>query len=62
MKKHKVHKDETLSEIAKSYGVTVEAMLTANPQIIKRDKLYPGSKLDIPTPNMVQRVAAWLTK
>ncbi len=44
---HVVEKGETLYGISRRYGVTIDAILTANPQI-SRDRFVVGVKLKIP--------------
>ena len=41
---------DTLSRIAKKYGVTVDQIVKANPQIKNPDKLALGAQLVIPPP------------
>ncbi len=45
---HRVHAGDTLSEIADVYGVTLAALLAANPQITDRSLIHPGDMLTIP--------------
>lgn len=57
MKKHTVRKGETLSEIAKSYGVSDKSLREANPKVIKANKIYAGDKLRIPIePGFLKRL------
>ena len=46
---HKVVKGETLTSIARLYGVTVGGILMCNPFIKNPDKIYIGDKLTIPS-------------
>jgi putative chitinase len=39
---------DTLSAIAKREGVSLQALLDANPQIANPDRIYPGDQIDIP--------------
>ena len=39
---------DTLSQIARDYGVTVQAIMRVNPQIRNPDLIYAGSVLYIP--------------
>ena len=48
MKIHFVKKGETLSAIAKKYGLTLEQLLAANPFIKNPDVIEAGAKLAIP--------------
>jgi spore coat assembly protein SafA len=45
-----VAKGDTMSKIAKKFGVTVEELLAANPQIKNPDKIKIGDKITIPVP------------
>ncbi len=45
-----VAKNDTVSKIAKRFGVTVEQLLTANPQVKNPDKIKIGDELTIPVP------------
>ncbi len=45
-----VERGDTLFSIAQKFGVTVEALRTANPQIIDPNKIYPGQRICIPVP------------
>src|SRR4029453_14668789 len=44
-----VKRGDTLSRIARLFGVTVPAILGANPGIRNADRIYPGQRLVIPT-------------
>ena len=44
---HVVVPGDTLSEIAQTYGTTVEALLAANPQIGNRSLIRPGDEISI---------------
>lgn len=46
--KHTVVKGETLSKIAAAYGVTLDAVIAANPSIVNPNKIYNGQVIDIP--------------
>jgi len=45
-----VAKGDTMSRIAKRFGVTVEQLLEANPQIKNPDRIKIGDQLTIPVP------------
>ena len=45
---HRVQARDTLSGIADAYGVTLAALLAANPQITDRSLIHPGDLLTIP--------------
>jgi LysM repeat protein len=47
---HVVAQGETLSKIAKKYGLTLDQLLAANPQIKNPNKIAIGDELTIPTP------------
>jgi hypothetical protein len=47
---HIVVKGNTMSKIAKKYGVTVEELLAANPQITNPNKIAIGDAITIPVP------------
>jgi LysM repeat protein len=47
---HVVVKGETMSKIAKKYGLTVEELLAANPQIKNPNKIKIGDEITIPVP------------
>lgn len=49
MKIHVVRKGDTLYEIAKRYGVDLDVLIAANPQIKDPDVLQVGDKIRIPT-------------
>lgn len=53
-KKHTVKSGENLTLIAKKYGVTVKAIIEANPSITNenKDHLKPGMKINIPLPKL----------
>lgn len=46
--KHLVKRGDTLSELAERYGVTVDAIMEANPKIRNRDLIYTGDTIEIP--------------
>lgn len=53
---YKVKKKDTVYGIAKKYGITVEELMTANPEISGEDfKLKKGDKLYIPFPSAQQQ-------
>ena len=43
-----IQRGDTLSAIAKQHGVSLSALLAANPQVRNPDLIYPGEHLDIP--------------
>lgn len=43
-----VRKGDTLWGIAKRYGVSLTALITANPQIKNPNLIYPGNRVNIP--------------
>ena len=43
-----VKKGDTLWGIAKRYGVTLSALIAANPQIKNPNLIYPGNQVNIP--------------
>jgi spore coat assembly protein SafA len=45
---HTVVHGDTLSEIAEKNGVSLSALIAANPQIKNPDLIYPGDKVSIP--------------
>ena len=45
-----VAKGDTMSKIAKKFGLTVEEILAANPQIKNADKIEIGDEITIPAP------------
>jgi LysM repeat protein len=45
-----VAKGDTMSKIAKRYGLTIEALLAANPQIKNPNKIKVGDEITIPVP------------
>lgn len=49
MKIHIVKKGDTLYELSKKYGVTLEKLIDANPQLVDPNKLDIGAKIKIPT-------------
>jgi LysM repeat protein len=44
-----VAEGDSLSTIALSRGISVEAMIAANPQLADPTRLYPGDKVNLPT-------------
>lgn len=45
---HTVQRGETLSGIAKRYGVSVDALMQSNPDIVNPDIIYPDQKINVP--------------
>jgi LysM repeat protein len=45
---HHVQRGQTLSSIGRQYGVSVQALLRANPQVKNPDVIYAGSSIYIP--------------
>jgi LysM repeat protein len=45
-----VAKGDTMSKIAKKFGVTIENLLAANPQIKNPNKIKIGDEITIPVP------------
>ncbi len=45
---YKIVKGDTLSQLAKTHGVTVTDIMEANPKISNRDKIYAGDTIEIP--------------
>ena len=43
-----VERGETLSQIASEAGVSLQALIEANPQIANPNRIYPGDRLQIP--------------
>ncbi len=50
MQTYTVVKGDTLWLIAKKFGVTLEDLVKANPQIKDPNRIYPGNKINIPLP------------
>src|SRR3546814_575913 len=48
---HTVQHGDTLSAIARQNGVSLAALLAANPQISNPGLIYPGDSIDIPSGN-----------
>src|SRR3546814_6319495 len=48
---HTVQHGDTLSAIARQNGVSLAALLAANPQISNPGLIYPGDSIDIPGGN-----------
>ena len=46
--RYQIKPGDTLSAIAARYNTSVDAIMTANPQITNRDKIYAGNELSIP--------------
>jgi LysM repeat protein len=64
---HTVISGDTLSQIAQDNGVTLQALIAANPHFENPDLIYPGEKVTIPTgpviaadtqPNQVDNTSA----
>jgi hypothetical protein len=47
---HVVAKGETMSKIARKYGLTIEELMAANPQIKNPNKIAIGDQITIPVP------------
>jgi hypothetical protein len=47
---HIVAKGETMSKIARKYGLTIEELMAANPQIKNQNKIAIGDEIKIPVP------------
>jgi spore coat assembly protein SafA len=45
---HVVERGDTLSAIAERNGVSLQALIKANPQIVNPDLIYPGDALNVP--------------
>lgn len=54
-----IKRGDTLSEIAERYNVTVDDLMTGNPQIKHRDRIYAGDTIEIP---MLGRLGKWLRR
>jgi len=52
-----VKKGDTLWDIAQRFGVSLEELLKANPQIKNPDLIYPGQEIRIPLPEPVKKAA-----
>ncbi|MEE0775492.1 MAG: SafA/ExsA family spore coat assembly protein [Bacillota bacterium] len=50
-----VEQGDTLHRIAEMFGLAVEAITNANPQITDPDRIFPGQRLRIPGPHQVQQ-------
>ncbi len=55
-KTHKVSSGNTLFSIARQYGVSVEALLAANPNLSKDSKLSLGQQVNIPQARKIKNV------
>lgn len=49
MRIHIVQKGDILFDIAKKYGVSLDAIISLNPQLSSPDMIMPGMKIKIPT-------------
>ena len=47
---HTVQKGESLSKIARNYGVSLSELRSVNPQIVDINLIHPGDKVKIPLP------------
>jgi len=43
-----VQAGDTLSDIAQRFGVGLQALIAANPQISNPDRIFPGQVINIP--------------
>jgi len=55
---HQVQHGDTLSGIASSAGVSLRALLSANPQIANPDRIYPGDRIALPAADAAAPPAA----
>jgi spore coat assembly protein SafA len=46
--RHTVAQGDTLSKLAAKYGVSSDALIKANPQILNPNMIYPGDKVNVP--------------
>lgn len=46
-----IKKNDTLLQVAKAHGITIEQLLAANPQIKNANKISEGQQITIPTPS-----------
>ncbi len=46
-----IKKNDTLLQVAKAHGITIEQLLAANPQIKNPNKISEGQQITIPTPS-----------
>lgn len=46
---HTVRYGDTLSEIAQHYGVPLDQLIAANPQVLNPDLIYPDDRIALPT-------------
>ena len=49
MTQYVIQSGDTLYSIARHFGITLEQLLAANPQILNPDKIYPGQSVIIPS-------------
>ncbi|WP_222565092.1 N-acetylmuramidase domain-containing protein [Novilysobacter antarcticus] len=47
-RQHTVQHGDTLSGIAKQYGVSLSALRSANPQVLNPNVIYPGDRITVP--------------
>jgi spore coat assembly protein SafA len=57
-----VKKGDTLWDIAQRFGVSLQELLKANPQIKNPDLIYPGQEIRIPLPESVKKAAQTANK
>nr|AIA91169.1 CAZy families CBM50 protein [uncultured Thermoanaerobacter sp.] len=50
MQVYKLAKGDTLWMVAKKFGITLEEIIKANPQIKDPNKIFPGEEVNIPLP------------
>ena len=55
MATYTVEQGDTLQRIAEMFGLAVEALTNANPEITDPDRIFPGQRLRIPGPHQVQQ-------
>lgn len=54
---HVVQSGQTLFRIGLNYGVTVQQLLIANPEIVNRDRIYPNQQIRIPLTTCPSRIS-----
>ncbi|MEI3610125.1 SafA/ExsA family spore coat assembly protein [Pseudogracilibacillus sp. SO10305] len=52
MQIHIVQKGDTLYQLSKQYGVDLDTLIQANPQIADPEMMFPGMKIQIPSKRM----------